>query len=121
VPVEPSRFAYSVVTPRGYKAGGRSYLTYIFPHDLPPSSRFYGRVRLACVKGHAGAPTKLSKSGVYDSGRVSYLSRAQRSYISCSGEEYVVACVAFYEQGFGVPSYLFLHSLLHSMAWSCII
>jgi hypothetical protein len=27
---------------------------------------------------------------------------------------YVVACMAFYEQGFGVPSHQFLHSLLQS-------
>jgi hypothetical protein len=37
--VEPSRFASSVVTPRGYKTSGRSYAIYIFPHDLPPSLR----------------------------------------------------------------------------------
>jgi hypothetical protein len=37
VPVEPSSFASSVVTPWGYKAGGFSYATYNFPHDLPPS------------------------------------------------------------------------------------
>jgi hypothetical protein len=28
-------FASSIVTPQGYKAGGHSYATYIFPHDLP--------------------------------------------------------------------------------------
>jgi hypothetical protein len=39
VPAEPSCFASSVVTPRGYKAGGSSYATYIFPDDLPPSPR----------------------------------------------------------------------------------
>jgi hypothetical protein len=33
---EPSRFASSVITPRGYKVGRRSYATYIFPHDIPP-------------------------------------------------------------------------------------
>jgi hypothetical protein len=32
---EPSRFASSVITPRGYKVGRRSYATYIFPHDIP--------------------------------------------------------------------------------------
>jgi hypothetical protein len=39
VPTEPNRFTSSVVTPWGYKAGGRSYATYIFPHDLPLSLR----------------------------------------------------------------------------------
>jgi hypothetical protein len=29
---------------------------------------------LACIGGHARAPTKSCKSGVYDSGRTSYLS-----------------------------------------------
>jgi hypothetical protein len=37
VPTEPSCFASSVVTQRGYKAGDRSYATYIFPYDLPLS------------------------------------------------------------------------------------
>jgi hypothetical protein len=35
--VELSRFASSVVTLRGYKTGARSYATYIFLHNLPPS------------------------------------------------------------------------------------
>jgi hypothetical protein len=44
MPVEPSSFAYSVVTSRGYKAGGHSSTTYIFSHDLPlpPRLRPYG-------------------------------------------------------------------------------
>jgi hypothetical protein len=37
VPVDPSRFASSVVTLWGYKVGGHSYTTYIFPDDLPLS------------------------------------------------------------------------------------
>jgi hypothetical protein len=37
VPAEPSRFASSVITPRGYNAGSSSCATYIFPHDLPLS------------------------------------------------------------------------------------
>jgi hypothetical protein len=36
-PTEPSHFASSVVTLCVYKAGGHSCVTYIFPHDLPPS------------------------------------------------------------------------------------
>jgi hypothetical protein len=36
-PAEPSRFASSVIAPRGYNAGSSSYATYIFPHDLPLS------------------------------------------------------------------------------------
>jgi hypothetical protein len=39
VPAEPSHFASSVGTPRGYKVGGRSCASYIFPYDLPPSPR----------------------------------------------------------------------------------
>jgi hypothetical protein len=37
--VEPSCFASSVVTPRGYKASGHSCATCIFLHNLPPSLR----------------------------------------------------------------------------------
>jgi hypothetical protein len=36
-PVEPSLFASSVATPRGYKAGSRSCATYNLPHYLPSS------------------------------------------------------------------------------------
>jgi hypothetical protein len=39
-PIVAHRFASSVVTPWGYKAGGRSYATYILLHDLPSSTRF---------------------------------------------------------------------------------
>jgi hypothetical protein len=39
-PMEPSHFASSVITPQGYKAGGHSYATYLFPHDLPLSPCF---------------------------------------------------------------------------------
>jgi hypothetical protein len=34
VTTEPSHFASSVVTLRGYKAGSRSCATYIFSHDI---------------------------------------------------------------------------------------
>jgi hypothetical protein len=37
--VEPSRFASLVVTLWGYKEGGCSCATYIFPHDIPPFLR----------------------------------------------------------------------------------
>jgi hypothetical protein len=37
VPMEPSRFASSVVTPQGYKACDLSYTIYIFSHVLPLS------------------------------------------------------------------------------------
>jgi hypothetical protein len=40
-PAEPSRFASSVTMLQGYKASGRSYATYIFLHDLPPSLRLF--------------------------------------------------------------------------------
>jgi hypothetical protein len=36
IPVEPSRFASRCLTSWGHKAGGRSYATYILPHDIPP-------------------------------------------------------------------------------------
>jgi hypothetical protein len=39
MPAELSRFASSVATPRGYKAGSCSCAAYISPHDLPPSPR----------------------------------------------------------------------------------
>jgi hypothetical protein len=39
MPVEPSHFASLVVIPRGYKVGGSSYATYIFPYYLPLSPR----------------------------------------------------------------------------------
>jgi hypothetical protein len=41
VSTEPSRFASLVVTPLGYKAGGHSGTTYIFPHDIPPFLRLF--------------------------------------------------------------------------------
>jgi hypothetical protein len=46
-PMELGRFASSVITPRGYTAGGGSCATYIFPHNLPLSPRFlpYGSKR----------------------------------------------------------------------------
>jgi hypothetical protein len=37
--VEPRCFTTSVATPWGYKAGDRSCITYILPHDLPSSPR----------------------------------------------------------------------------------
>jgi hypothetical protein len=37
-PIKPNRFAL-VVTPSSYEAGGRSYATYIFLHDIPPFLR----------------------------------------------------------------------------------
>jgi hypothetical protein len=106
MPAEPSCFASSVVTPLGYKAGGRSYATYIFVQDfpislwlkrkrdreidleknrrellsvqgvVPPSLLFDGGVGLVRIGGHARAPAKSCESGVYDSGGVSYLSCA---------------------------------------------
>jgi hypothetical protein len=41
VPVERSRFASFVVTPRGYKAGGLSCATYISAYDLPQSLHLF--------------------------------------------------------------------------------
>jgi hypothetical protein len=92
MPIEPSRFASLVVTSWDYKAGGRSYTTYIFPHDLPsslcllpygggggivPSSLlFHGGVAMVRIGGHVRAPAKPCESEVYDSDRVSYLSCA---------------------------------------------
>jgi hypothetical protein len=52
---------------------------------VPLSLMFHGRVELVHVRGYARAPTKPHELGVYDHGRVSYLSCAQGSYISCSG------------------------------------
>jgi hypothetical protein len=40
MPVDPTHFASSIITPQGYKDGGRSYATYVFPHNFPPSHRF---------------------------------------------------------------------------------
>jgi hypothetical protein len=47
----------------------------------------HGGVKLACIEGYARAYAKPRKSGVYDSGRVCYLSCARGSCISCSDEE----------------------------------
>jgi hypothetical protein len=54
----------------------------------------HGEVGLDRIGGDARAPAKSYELGVYDS------------------EGYVMACVAFYEQGFGLPSHRFLCSLL---------
>jgi hypothetical protein len=111
--MEPHRFASSVVTQRGHKAGGHFCATYIFSHNLPASFptlekergnretylkeqegvvelmgvaslslMFHGRVGLAHVGGHARAPVKSHKSGVYDNGGDSYLSCARGPCIS---------------------------------------
>jgi hypothetical protein len=40
---------------------------------VSPSPLIHGGVRLDRVRGHARAPAKSRMSGVYDSGRVSYL------------------------------------------------
>jgi hypothetical protein len=45
----------------------------------------HGGVVLDCVGGHARALTKPTKSGVYDSGRVGYLSCILGSCVPCSG------------------------------------
>jgi hypothetical protein len=45
----------------------------------------HGGVGLAHVGDHVRAPAKSCKSRVYDSGRVSYLSCAERSHVPCSG------------------------------------
>jgi hypothetical protein len=73
---------------------------------------FHGGVKLAHVRGYGSAPTKPNESRVYDHDGVSYLSCAQGSCISCSSGGYVMACMAFYGWGFGVPSHQFLCSLL---------
>jgi hypothetical protein len=43
---------------------------------VPPSLLFHGRVGLVRVSGHARAHVKPCVSGVYDGGKVSYLSCA---------------------------------------------
>jgi hypothetical protein len=45
---------------------------------------FYGEVELARVRGYTRALAKSHALGVYDHGRVNYLSCAHGSYISCS-------------------------------------
>jgi hypothetical protein len=114
VPVELSRFASSVITPRGYKTGDRSCATYILPYDLPPPSLWLKRKRdretylenmrellnlwgvvspsllihcgvgLDRVGGHTRAPVKPRELGVYDSSGVGYLLCARGFCISCS-------------------------------------
>jgi hypothetical protein len=75
---------------------------------------FYGGVELTHVGGHARAPAKPCKLGVYDYRRVRNLTCARGSYISSSGggRGYIMAYTTFYERGCGVPSHWFLLSLL---------
>jgi hypothetical protein len=56
---------------------------------MSPSLLFHGGFGLVHVRCHARAPAKPHKSGVYDSGEVSYLSSAQRSCIPYSGGGYI--------------------------------
>jgi hypothetical protein len=70
-----------------------------------PSLLNHGRVGLVHIRDHARAPAKPHESGVYDSDRARNLPRSRGSRIPCSDGGYVVACVAFYEQEFGVPSH----------------
>jgi hypothetical protein len=51
---------------------------------VPPSLLFHGRVGLVRVSGHARAHVKPCVSGVYDGGKVSYLSCARKSCVPCS-------------------------------------
>jgi hypothetical protein len=126
MPMEPSYFGSSVTTPRGYKAGQRLKRKKERETDLEnrmellslrgvvtPFLLMHARVGLDCIGGHARDPAKPCESGVYDSSRVGYLSCVRGSYIPCSnGGGYIMACAAFYEQGFNVPSHRYLHSLL---------
>jgi hypothetical protein len=48
---------------------------------VPFSLWFHGRVGLAYASGHARAPTKSYKSGIYHSGGTSYLSCSYKSCI----------------------------------------
>jgi hypothetical protein len=73
---------------------------------------FHGGIRLVCIGDHARAPTKYSKSGVFDSGRACYLSCSHGSCVPCHGGGYVMACSTFYKRGFGAPSHRFLRLLL---------
>jgi hypothetical protein len=79
-----------------------------------PSLLHHGGVLLDCVRDHARAPTKPHESGVYDNGGARDLPCARGSSIPYfdGGGGYVVACAAFYEWGFSVPSHQFLRSLL---------
>jgi hypothetical protein len=56
---------------------------------------FHGRVELAHIGGYARAPTKSHELGVYGRGRVSYLSCARGSCISCSsgGIRHGIRCI----------------------------
>jgi hypothetical protein len=76
------------------------------------SLSFYGGVESAHVEGHARELVKPRESAVYDSGRASYLSCSYGSSISCFGGGFITMCVAFYEEGFGVPSHRFFRLLL---------
>jgi hypothetical protein len=51
---------------------------------ISPSLLVHGVIQLDHVGGHARAPAKPHELGVYDSGRVGYLSYARRSYVPCS-------------------------------------
>jgi hypothetical protein len=65
--------------------------------------RFHGRARVAHVRDHTRAPTKSSKSRVYDSGGISNCRVPADPSLPTPGAGYVVACSVFYEQGFGTP------------------
>jgi hypothetical protein len=77
-----------------------------------PSLLSHGGEGLDHVGGHTRASAKPHESRVHDDDRAHDLRRARESCIPCAGWGNVVECVAFYEQGFGVPSHKFLCSLL---------
>jgi hypothetical protein len=77
-----------------------------------PSLSSHGRTRLDPFQGHAGSPAKPSELEVFDGGRGCGLPCAEGPCIPTPIEGYVVALVAFYKWGLGVPSHRFLHSLL---------
>jgi hypothetical protein len=67
---------------------------------VSPSLLIHGGVVLDHVSGHTREHTKPHESGVSDSGRV-----PEDLVSSAPMRGYVLACTAFYEREFGVPSH----------------
>jgi hypothetical protein len=106
---------------------GRSCITYIFLHDLPPFLHLlhYGRKERANRDRSEETRESWPASAIMQEHLQNLISQwymtAAELAICCVPEDsaspapvggYIVACVMFYERGFGVPSHQFLYLLL---------
>jgi hypothetical protein len=72
---------------------------------VPPSLVFHGEVGLVCIGGHARATAKLMSQGYMTATELATCHVSEDPTSPTLMKGYVMACVEFYERGFGVPSH----------------